>query len=515
MVAPIGTANTKMAEKLRVMLRDYAIFQIVSLEWIAKEIFPDADIIPMLLFAKKGRPAKDHKITVVTGLRQKVELRQAIEDKRFFAKHASPLNYQKWLDLSPTGDWPIEVKATDVPILEKLKKQQALGSIVKASFAVKHGAEAMITRPYNEKLKKATEIPFLKGQHVCAFSLTAADEMIDLAKINKVSDASFWKDLAFYRENEGRADESGLGRSDYEGQDLFNNHMPSDVLCCLVPEIYVTLVAAVANPLEICANNSVIAVAPFKYSAHVIAALINSRISRYYAFLLLRSAILLRRRATWFPRTIKYLPLPALKNTQAARLHRLAKEATLLSQDVHLDELDRYLDLISQCQHLTKAGFLGIKWSGEENSIDRDDLVESKVEDKRLQIGTVIITGEKAALQLLRLALLALNEYEMSIETIQDVLLPSETTERTRIAKETTGLVVKLEKKQQRMSDIGEEIDEIVAAGLGLTKREHDLIIKRCQQFPLSATVERPRYIWSPDRKHQARRVYELGERFK
>ncbi|MGH7455866.1 MAG: hypothetical protein ACRENG_31205, partial [bacterium] len=424
-------------------------------------------IIPMLLFAKKVRQTKDHKITVVTGLRQKVELRQAIEDKRFFAKHASQLNYQKWLDLSPTGDWPIEVKAVDAPILEKLKKQPVLGTIVKASFAVKHGAEAKIVRPYNEKQKKATEIPFLKGQHICAFSLAEADEMIDLAKINEVSDASFWKDLAFYLENEDHADESGLGRNDYEGQDLFNSHMPSDVLCCLVPEIYVTLVAAVANPLETCANNSVIAVAPFKYSAHVIAALINSRISRYYAFLLLRSAILLRRRATWFPRTIKYLPLPDLKNTQATRLHRLAKEATLLSQNVHLDELDKYLDLISHCQNLTKAGFLGVKWSGEGSMIDRDDLAESKIKDNRLQIGSVVISGEKAALHLLQLALLALDEEEISIETIQDVMLPSEATERARITKEITGLAAKLEKTQQRMSDIGEEIDEIVAAGLG------------------------------------------------
>ncbi|MCI0616190.1 hypothetical protein L0244_24680, partial [bacterium] len=325
--------------------------------------------------------------------------------------------------------------------------------------------------------------------------------MIDLAKINKVIDASFWKDLTFYRENEGHPDESGLGRNDYEGQDLFNNHMPSDVLCCLVPEIYVTLVAAVANPLEICANNSVIAVSPFKYSAHVIAALINSRISRYYAFLLLRSGILLRRRAHWYPRTIENLPLPELRNTQAARLHRLAKEATLLSQDVHLDELERYLDLISQCQHLNKAGFIGIKWSGEESTIDRDDLAEGVINDNRLQIGSVVISGEKAALHLLRLALLALDKEEISIETIQDVMLPSEVTERARITKEITGLAAKLEKKQERMNNIGEEIDEIVATGLGLTKREHDLIIKRCQQFPLSVTVERPRYIWSPDRK--------------
>lgn len=73
MVAPIGTANTKMAEKLRTIFRDYpkfkwTLFHVVSLEWMAKEIFPDADIIPMLVFAKKQLPAKDHKITIMSGL---------------------------------------------------------------------------------------------------------------------------------------------------------------------------------------------------------------------------------------------------------------------------------------------------------------------------------------------------------------------------------------------------------------------------------------------------------------
>lgn len=515
MVAPIGTANTKMAEKLRVMLRDYSIFQIVSLEWMAKEIFPDADIIPLLLFVKKERPTQEHKITVVAGLRHKSDLRQAIADKRFFAKHASQLDYQTWLNLSPTGDWPLEVKAVDVPILKKLRNRPELGTIVKASFAVKHGSEAKIIRPYNEKQKHATEIPFLKGQHVCAYALSEADEMIDLAKIKKASDGGLWKDLKFYRENEGRTDESGLGRRDYSGHDLFNDHMPSDVLCCLVPEIYVTLIAAVANPLEVCANNSVIAVTPFKYSAHVIAAMINSRISRYYAFLLLRSAILLRRRATWFPRAVNYLPLPELKNTQAARLHRLANEAAMLSQGVHLNELNLYEDLMSQCQNLNKAGFLGLKWPDEDAQIDRDDLVESQVNDGRLEIGAVVVTGEAATLQLLRMALLTIDQDNIPVQGIQDILLPSAAAERSRISKEIAGLAAKLEKSQQRMGAIGEEVDEIMAAGLGLASREHEVIRKRCGQFPLSDTIERPRYIWSTDRKRQARREYELGKRFK
>ena len=514
MVVPIGTANTEMAAQLRAKFRDYSILQIVSLEWMAKEIFPDADIIPMLLFVKKERPAKNHKITVVTGLHNKNELRQAIDDKKFFASHASQLNYQRWLDLSPSSDWPLEVRTDDLPLLEKLKKQPVLRTVVKASFAVKQGASARIVRPIPSTQQKATEIPFLKGQHICAFTATDYEEVIDLSKITQVSDPSIWRDLKFYRENAGQTDETGLGRYDYEGRDLINNNNPSDTLCCFVSEIYVTLVASVVDPLTVCANNSVLVVTPLKYSAQVISAIINSRISRYYSFLLLRSSILLRRRSTWYPRTLKNLPLPELTDQHAARLHQLAKEAAMLSQGVQLNELAAYQELTAGCQSKTKAGFLNLKWSGGA-TIDHDDLVESKIAPDQLQTGLVTITGETNALYLLRLALLALDKEEIPVGDIQNILLPTDASVRKQMADEINGLAEKLAQTKQRMTDLCEEIDEIVAAGLGLTPAEHETIRQRCQEFPLSDTVERPRYVWSPDRKRQARRIYQLGERFK
>jgi hypothetical protein len=525
MVTRISTANTDEAEKLRAMFRDYpknkwALFQVVSLEWMAKEIFPDADIVPMLVFAQKVSLNKSHRITVVSGLRSKSELIRAIDDKKFFARQASQLNYQKWLTLSPTGDWPLEVKAVDLPLLEKLKKQPSLGTIVKTSYAVKLGGKAKFVRPYNEKERKATEVPFIKGYHVCAYNLpkademSASDEMIDLAQINQSSGASIWKDLNFYKENEGHTDESGLGKYDYQGGDLVNNNNPSDTLCCFVPEVYVTLIAGVGNPLDVCASNTVSVVIPLKYSAHVIAAIMNSRISRYYAFLLLRSAILLRRRAHWYPRTLRNLPLPDLNDAQAARLHLLAKEAASLSQGVHLNEMDAYTRLVSNHQSFTKAGFIGIQWFGA-TTIDRDDLIAATIESENLRIGPAVITGEAPALQLLRLDLLSMNKDEIPIEDIQNVMLPEQVTDRQRIAEEIAAVASKLEQIKQRMINISEEIDENVAAGLSLKPREHELIRKRCEQFPLSVTVERPRYVWSPDRKHQARRIYEPGERFK
>lgn len=513
MVAPIGLADTKMAEQLRTSFRDYSIYQIVSLEWMAKDIFPDADIIPMLIFARKERPTKEHQITVVTGLRSKEELKQATEDKAFFDLHASQLNYQQWLNLSPTTAWPIEVRADDFTLLEKLRSKPKLSSIVSTSYAVKLGAKVQITRPYDEKLRREQEVAFSKGQDVCAYCLSEPDEMIDLAQIEKASGAGLWRDLSFYNNHKGMTDESGLGKYDYNGNGLINHDTPSDTLCCFVPEVYVTLAAAVGDPLWHCANNSVIVVSPYKYSAHVIAAIINSRISRYYAFMLLRSGILLRRRAHWYPRTIENLPLPELSDEQAKQLHLLAQEAAALSQDVRIDELDAYQQLMAHCNATIKAGFLNLKWTGD--LIDRDDLLASSVNQDELQLGAVTINGEPEALCLLRLALLAQDKEEIPAADIQNILLPKEAADRTRIAAEINGLADNLLNIQQRMEAIGEEVDEIVASGLGLTSEEHNIIRQRCQQFPLSVTVERPRYVWSPDRKRQARRIYRPGERFK
>lgn len=513
MVAPIGLANTKMAELMRAKLREYALYQIVSLEWMAKEIFPDADIIPMLLFARKERPAKDHQITIVTGLRNKTDLRKATDEPEFFAQHASQLDYQHWLAMSPTGDWPLEVRAVDVTVLEKLRTQAKLGSIIRTAYAVKLG-DSNIARPLGGSKRKTSEVPFIKGQHVCTFNLSEADEVIDLIKAAKMASAGFWRDLSFYSDHRGQFDESGLGRDDYHGKGLLNDH-PSDTLCCYVPEVYVTLIAAVGDPLQTCANNSVVTVAPFKYSAHVIAALINSRISRYYAFTLLRSAILLRRRAHWYPRTIENLPLPNLKDSQARQLHQLAQEAATISQDVQLNELDAYLSLMAGISKRDKAGFLGITWSSTSGTLDRDDVSASRVVGEQLTLGSHLITGDPATLELLRLELLALDKEELALDELQNILLPADAADRQRIAAEVTGLAAKLEQTKIRMATICETIDEVVADGLGLTPAEHDLIRQRCQQFPLSVTVERPRYVWSPDRKRQARRIYQPGERFK
>ena len=48
----------------------------------------------------------------------------------------------------------------------------------------------------------------------------------------------------------------------------------------------------------------------------------------------------------------------------------------------------------------------------------------------------------------------------------------------------------------------------------GLSAEQQRTLRARCQEFPLSETVMRPRYLWSEDRKRQKLRRYDEGQRY-
>ncbi len=521
MLAPIGLANTKMAARVRKLLRGvyretHCVTEVVSLEWMAKEVFPGADVIPMLLFAKREKPPLRHAVNVVGGLRSREDLRRAAKDPKFLQEHTSRIDYRTWLSLSPVGDWPLYVKREDVPILRKLSAAPTVSEIARTSFGVKPGAGARIAVPQGEARQRGKVVPFLMGQHICAFGLSEPSEFIHLDRIDEASDGSIWRDLSFY---EQARDANGDLAGDSGGTSLLhevNDRVPSDTACCLLPSVYVALVAVVVDPLKVCASNSALVAAPLKYDAHTLCAVINSTASRYYSFLLLRSAILLRRRCNWFPRVIDNLPLPNLDARTAKKLSGLSREATRLSEDVALSVIEVFERGMKGTTEATKAGFLGVNWSAGDFVLDRDDFADAAVRGKTLSVGECRITAPDAdLLHLLRAAVLASDADELAASEIQDILLPADQEARSRLAAEVVNFEKDLESRKKRMDEICQEIDTIVAEGLGLTPEEHSVIQKRCQEFPLSVTVGRPRYVWSADRKVQARRIYEEGERFK
>jgi hypothetical protein len=284
----------------------------------------------------------------------------------------------------------------------------------------------------------------------------------------------------------------------------------------VLPSVYVTLVATVVDPLRACANNSVLVVVPLRYDAHTLCGLVNSTVSRYYAFLLLRSAILLRRRCNWFPRVIDNLPLPKLDKRVAEKLSGLSQEATRLSEDVPLSVAELFSRRTGGIGETTKAGFLGVTWGAEDLVLSREDFAEGTVRGKTLSVGECRVRApDGELLHLIRAAILAGDADEIAVSELQNVLLPADGGVRSRLAGEIKNFERDLGSRKKRMGEICQEIDSIVAHGLGLTAAEHATVQKRCQEFPLSVTVNHPRYVWSADRKVQARRVYEKGERFK
>jgi hypothetical protein len=517
MVAPIGVANTNMAGFFRNTLRDYELYELVSLEWCAKQVFPGADIIPMLVFVRNTKQSAGHHIRLLRNITTIEELKECTKDESLLQSKLSVLPFNEWAALSPTDDWCLDVTERDLPVLAKLNRADRLRSAVDAPFGVKAGRGARFLRLAEGKAREQGEVPFSKGQHVAAFHLAAdTEEYAALTKLASAEDPSIWSDLEFYRANAGRADDTGMGRTDYRTPQRLGLGSPSDTLCCLVPEIYVTLVAAVADPLTVVANNSAIVVVPRKFSAHCIAAIINSRISRYYAFLTLRSAILLRRRTTWFPRAIKALPLPRLSPRRARRLHDLSAEATALSASIPGSEADVYTVGVAGVKEWTKAGFLGLQVKCDADSIDRQDLAAASVRGGEMVAGTASIRAKSPdTLVLLRAALLATEDEEFSANDIQSVEVPADPALRTTLARKIRDFTIDVKKAQDRVLLIVEEIDAVVAEGLGLETSEYDIIRRRCSEFPLSVTVERPRFAWSADRKRQARRVYVTPDRFR
>lgn len=517
MVAPLSVANARMARELRLFLNRFEITAVVSLEWLRlrKEIFKGVDIVPMLIFGRRANAATSHQIRVINGLEKRHDLQRFITEPAYAAEHSSAIDFQKWYSLSPTGDWPVEITATDVPILEKLKSADKLSSAGHPAYGIKLGANAHATSPYDVSKIGEKALPFIKGQNICSFYCDLeTQELFHLDKLSTTSDASLWTNLDFYRKNKGKYDDDGLGRRDLKHDGLAGMNGPSDVRCCTFPNVYRTLSAGWFSPLDFAVHDSGCVLVPRRYSAPATAAIINSRICRYYAFLMLRSGVVQRAHSHFYPRTLDHLPLPKLVAREVRKLHKLAMEASELSAQAAMSITDVYLEFVDEVEKFTKAGFLGLRLAEGFEEVDREDLTPG--DDPQLGLGFKLFEMPDPDLELLaRVALLATDDDDFSAADIEDLQLPADPGTRKQLTEKIRNYAADLKKTQDRVLGIMEEIDEIVAEGLSLTPAEHDAIRKRCHEFPLSITVERPRFAWNPERKTQARRSYRPGERFK
>lgn len=142
-------------------------------------------------------------------------------------------------------------------------------------------------------------------------------------------------------------------------------------------------------------------------------------------------------------------------------------------------------------------------------------LAAAALEGERLRLnGEAAIGGDADTLLLLLCAARALGT-AVAPAQVANLQLPRERGERARVGAAIRSHPEARPRSLQEFQQLEIQIDEAVMEGLGLPPAERRVIAERCQQFPLSETVMRPRYLWSEDRKQQARRRYARDVRYR
>jgi hypothetical protein len=498
-VLSLGLANSDAATPFRRLVNEAGGLDLASLEWMATEVFQGTDIVPMLLFARQEPRRSDDQVTLVQGLRSKEDLHRFACDPAFRDQHTALLPRQRWERLSPAGDWCLEVSADDLPVLEQMRSCPTIGrtGVARATYGIKRGATAAAAKavvPMHEAVHPSGWLPFCKGNDVAMWAMSDPTDAIIREGLADVDNPSLWRSLL-------DAPGSPAG--------------PEEVVA--FPVIYVTLSAAVLNVASTATNDSVILCVPGKHTAHTLAAVINSLPSRYYAFLVLRAAILLRRRSHFYPRTIDNLPWPALSEPEYDRLDELSRLAHDLSAEVHADEVDRWARRALEVTDAHKAAFLlrNVTWP-EDLALGAADLISARVGEGRLWAGQhQLAEGDDATLLLLLWSMRACGCVPLTRQFALDLLLPRQADERQGFVRDIQAEVSRRGDRLKQLEAAQEEMDDLVTAGLGLGAEQRAYLRRRCHEFPLSDTVMRPRYLWSEDRKKQPLRRYDLGQRFR
>ncbi len=502
MVVSIGLANSDATSRLRRYLRKWRIDEVVSLEWMAPELFAGADIVPMLVFASRTAPKKSDTITIVSGLRDKADLRRCVDDPKFREEHSSSISREEWQDLSPFGDWCLEVTQEDAPILQKLRARDSIGKgrVGAAHYGIKVGSRRASEAALLPRADAGEGcLPFLKGLDVVRWGISEPDNAFRLDQLDAVSDRSIWNAL---RRPPDRAGPSIAGSA------------PDPPACVVVPGVYVTLTSAVISPASATANNSVIVVVPHSATAHALCSVINSLPARYFHFLTMRAGILLRRRSTIYPRTIESLPWPELDDAGLRRLDELSREAHGICAGADVDEVRLAAAMAQDWSDTRRAAVLldFAEWP-EELDAGAAALRRPELAADELAIGKIRVRGDTAGLKLL-LWLMQGHAVPVDREAAGALELPRDPADRDQAVQAIERRVASRGALMDRLLEAEGEIDELVMDGLGLSAKQKQYLRERCEEFPLSETVMRPRYLWSEDRKRQPLRRYEKGKRY-
>jgi len=454
-IVSLGLADARANNTLRKLLSSYAIERVVPLEWC--EVFV-SNVNPILLFLRKASPPENHKIALVHGIHS---LKALEEDKG----QVTYIPQARWLQLPLDGSWRVEVKETDLPVLEKMKatRGRLRGEYGLALRTVAGGRKLVSDDP----TELESPYPLLDGREVKAWSVEWQGRYIDYQP-KLISDP---KSLEFFR--------------------------APKVLVRLISLTSQAVVDEASKPVYLVRNTVIVVRSPVKELDNcpfVIAALVNSLPLRYYSFLMLRAGAVQKGYSHFYSGVISSLPIPektysdigirSQLDSLSQRAHEIAKEMANGDRDVLqiVDSLVRddcvpfaYFPQSDLSGYLAEINIATAQIS------ETGELTSSKLG---------IIKGHPAVLQYILVKAALEGKEELSKAAIENFRVPKDLGACVAALKKMDLWSQRKPTLSQKLKQVQAEIDDLILSAftiLGATERQH--IKDRLKELPLSQVL--------------------------
>jgi len=454
-IVSLSLADARANSRLRKLLSGYTIEKVVPLEWC--EVFV-SNVNPILLFLTKAIPPKNHKIALVHGVRS---LKDLAEDKG----EVTYIPQDRWLKLPLDGSWRVEVKETDLPVLEKMK---AVPGCLSGEYGMTfRGTAAGHKLVSDDPMEMENPYPILDGREVKAWSIEWQGRYIDYQP-KLISDP---KTLEFFKAPKVVARRISLTTQ--------------------------AVVDLAAKPTNLARDTVMVirsSVKELDENPFVMAALVNSLPLRYYSFLLLRAGVVQKGYSTFYPRVINNLPIPEKTYSDigirshldrlSQRAHEIAKEMVNGDRDVLeiVDSLvEKSLIPFAHAPHSDLSGYFAEIDLATAQVSDSGELTSSKLG---------VIKGHPAILQYLVARAAIEGEGELSKAVIENFPVPKDVGACVAALEQMDLWAQRKPALSQKLGKTEAEIDDLVLSTFTtLTSKERQHIKKRVKQFPLSQVL--------------------------
>ena len=311
------------------------------------------------------------------------------------------------------------------------------------------------------------------------------------------------------------ASEGWVTPQDAEGKSIWGHLNEIQNTAYAIAEIAITLTCSKFDPQQIVFNNSAIIFVPAQeYQDFPWDIYLNSSVMRFIHLLTLRTAILLRKRCTVYPRTLKGLPVPKGIIAKTSELNRLANDLRSLSQRIknRWDLVDLAIENATK-QRLSTFALDFSTWVGTATGI----LTITEIDGKD-SLTLVNEDGERSLLylhgplELLKIAKYLLSENEESevaSDNLQLLEIPTNHIEITQMIENAENPNSSEIVQFKQLIDVA---DETIEKAFDLSTSERAYIHKRLSEYPLGAFI--PRYPWTSGAHHQKTRTYKATSRF-